>query len=277
MVLLEEENVSRVSSDLSEKSPKTELFNNATLDDFPDYWKAEIEQQLGKKTVSVDELSQIRRLGLMRIEDIDFAPIKYFVSLDELVSSGSTSKDFSPIGDVATLKKLYLAKTNLSDITFLADHKNLEKLSIGNSRVTDISVLPQLKKLKDISLKNLEIHDYSPLRQCNKIKSLDMSGCKNFDVMTISSLKLRSLILDDIILENMEFLIGQSKLEELSFDMCISKDFSVIAGLNSLTDITCPYEFFMIIKDLMDRKIRFAIKGDMTSNQYKCYEDYILK
>lgn len=238
-------------------------------------WNEFLQDYLGCVPVTNKDLAKITTLRLLNSNITDLSPLVYFNNLKELIASGLNIENFGPISHLKGLKKLYLAKTSLKDLGFLKGLRELKVLSIGNTQVKDITDLSDLPSLQQLSLENLQISDLTPLTTCKKLKSLDLSGVQSESYTVIKECtKLVSLNLSGIVLDDLEVLEGKDKLKELTFEAPKNKDYQVLKDLKNIEYVTCSFDLFKATKDIIGRKIHYAISGETSEQEWQQYRNY---
>lgn len=128
---------------------------------------------------TINELKNLKRLGLMGTNIRDLTPIKRLKNLVWLQLVLNTKvNDITPLKELKNLKVLHLVDNKISDITPLKGLKNLEVLGLNYTQVSDITPLKGLKSLKVLQLNNTLVHDLIPLKGLKNLKALDLTESK---------------------------------------------------------------------------------------------------
>ncbi|MEH0153307.1 leucine-rich repeat domain-containing protein [Limibacter armeniacum] len=260
--------VSAIDNDLS---LKRDDFN---FEELSSEWK-DIVTSSCKGKVSSDAVSKIKILSLLKHKIEDISPLKYFTGIRELILSGNPISDISPLTELSDLKILYLAKTNVQDITELAKLENLVQLSLYGLSLKDFSALSEMKKLKVLGAESSGLTTLGDIAKIKNLTDLNISNnqLESFEELTALK-KLVRLDISNTNVNDISFISQLTKLKDLSIYRTEIKDFSPLAELPSLEQITCTIEEFMVIKELLPRKVRFGISGEMTEAQKEVWLRY---
>jgi internalin A len=221
-------------------------------------------------------LADIKELRLIGENMTHIQPLKKMTGLRELVLSGNAISDLEPLIDLKDLKKLYLAKTAVVNFDALMDLKNLAHISFSNTEIKDVEPLTGLTKLKSLNIENSKVTDLETVGNIKSLTELDISKNTFNSFEPLAKLKnLAELNLAKTNVSDLSFIKELKKLNTLKIYETQVTDFSPLASLDKLNMITCSYDYFLKIKDVIPRKINYGIAGLMTDEQKQIWKDYL--
>jgi hypothetical protein len=241
-------------------------------------WKGIIANALDGKSGTFSALADVRTLRLLRENLSDLGPLEKFVGLRELILSGNPVRDITPLGRLFELKKLYLSHTEVSDIRPLRELCHLAQLNLAGLKLADVSSLKALKKLRSLALKSCTIPNLEMVSQLRGLCELDVSDAKYpaFDCLAALA-NLTDLNLAETNVRDLSFVASLQKLRTLRIWGTPVVDYSVLGQLPKLDAMTCAAPDFLVIKDIIPRKIHFGISGAMTADQKHAYHEYAMR
>ena len=122
------------------------------------------------------ELSNLRRLTLLRNGIENIGPLAGLGRLQELSLVGSVVMDLSPLQDLSGLQLLQLTSNRIVSLRPLATLTNLFSLQAGDNAIVDLSPLANLHGLVLLHLANNEIADIAPLLSMRQLLLVDLTG-----------------------------------------------------------------------------------------------------
>lgn len=225
--------------------------------------EAEVCRQLGKDTVSAEDLNGITELllvgktsfddwdsltaigsriavdgvgiddrsGIFSLEDIAAMPNLHTLSL----CNGEIS-DLSPLAG-SKIKRLALYGNNISDITPLSQCALLSELFIGNNPVSVISPLLECRQLSVLNIGMTRVSNFDVLSKLPELLSLNIAFCEYLtDLSPLAEMDdLRELTVFHADKETLELIYGMTGLVKLEV-WCSDEvpDFNSISRLGNL-------------------------------------------
>ncbi|MCG9134520.1 leucine-rich repeat domain-containing protein [Candidatus Poribacteria bacterium] len=168
-----------------------------------------------------DDLLQLDRLDLWRLDVEDLTGIEHATNLTWFSFAENDVADLSPLADLTALETLYgwsnrqivdissianltalrtlnLAACNISEINALADLTALENLNLGYNKIENIGPLANLKQLTELRLMANKIVDIRPLTHLTHLKTLWIADNLITDYRPIQALDILELIRDEV-------------------------------------------------------------------------------
>ncbi len=240
-------------------------------------WKEIVKNALRPGTSGFAALSNVKTLRFIRKEISDLSPMARFPGLRELVVSVNPIRDIMPLRHLPELKKLFLSRTLVRDIQPLRELSKLKYLNLNGLTLDDISCLKSLKKLNSLGLEGCTLPNLETVSQLKYLTELDISNAHFPEFTNLQKLEnLKELNLAGTNITDLSFIAQLKKLAALNIYNVQVKDYSVLGKLPRLGKVTCGIAEFLIIKDILPRKIQFAISGAMTKAQQIAYEEYVM-
>ncbi|MFK7907444.1 MAG: leucine-rich repeat domain-containing protein [Chitinophagales bacterium] len=261
-----------VSKDSLEKEGESFEVWYASLSDT---WKTVLLNH-SKKLDDFAAIGKLKSLNLLREGIEELKPIEKFTGLRELILSANPIKDIDSLKHLKELKKLYLSLTAVEDVSVLKDLPNLSELNLFGLKLKSLDGLLGLKKLKRLSVESTSLTDLTAIEKLKSLRELDISKNSFRSFEGLSKLtNLISLNLSNTNIQNIGCLTSLQKLKNLTLYDVEASDFSPLKQLSALQEVTCDFKDFLQIKEVLDRKINFAISGDMTEEQEEMWHNYL--
>jgi len=252
--------------------------NNLTFDvwveSLESTWKEYLNETFGSKA-SWEEVKKIKSLSLLAHEFSEIKPLQEFSGLRELILTGNPLSDLTPLMSLVHLKKLYLARTSIKSIDDILDLPNLTQLSLFDTKVNSIDGISKLTNLKSLSIESTCIQDITDIGKLKKLIELDLSKNEFLSFEPLRTLKnLRDLNLSKTNINDLNIIGELSKLESLTIYDTKVVDFKVLESLLKLNNITCSFEYFLKIKEVIKHEVNFGIAGKMSEEQKQYWRNY---
>jgi internalin A len=180
--------------------------------------------------------------------------------------------DITGIECLRALTSVNFADNSVGEpLSLLAELPNLTTLDLSDDYLDDISELATLTQLRSLNLRGNDITDISPLTDLVNLEVLDLYGNGGFSFVTtdISPLagmtKLKSLLLDRLIIDDLSPLSSLGELEQLSLGGVTITDASPLADLTTLTSLNLRSTMLSDLSDLSTLTKLTTL--DVSSNQ----------
>jgi len=246
-----------------------------TLDDI---WKKVIENQVHGKP-SFESIEKTRRLLLFDkgITDESLRTIVNFTGLKEAILTGNPISNITPLFELENLKKLYLASTYVKNVDQIKKLEALRQLSLYHVKLDSLAGISEMKKLKDLGLSNTGLKSLEEVSLVQSLSVLNISNNRFESFEPLGKLKnLTDLDISTTNLESISFMSDLNKLKSLTLYEVSVSDFTPLLGLEKLMYLTTSFSDFQKISAMFDRKLSFAICGEMTEKEDQIYSDYQL-
>ncbi|PHS03548.1 MAG: hypothetical protein COA78_17710 [Blastopirellula sp.] len=123
----------------------------------------------------IQQLNNIRWLGISDSQVTDLAPLTHLTQLEDLTIFQTPVKDYSPLKDIKSLERFSADQCNISDLSSFSGLTQLHFLTLREPNVTDLTPLAKLVTLRGISLRSLKAKDLSPLDKLPNLRHLSLS------------------------------------------------------------------------------------------------------
>ena len=234
--------------------------------EFPNITELHIgSYQLKDESALLGRFPNLQSLHLNDVENISFAPIAQFNSIETLsvLNSTVTNGDYTGLSGCTGMTYISISETVVEDLSWVSGMTMLERLEIRNEsspHITDISALSNHTELKYVYLNNCQIADLTPLRAstqlytvelndnqlvslagletCTKLNTLKAAGNHITDISALESCtSLSDLNLSDNRITDISALSNCQELITLVLNDNPIGDASVLAGCDRLVDL----------------------------------------
>ena len=164
----------------------------------------------------LNQLKNLKRLGLSFNQIVDLTPISQLKNLNLLKLDGNQIVDLTPLNQLKNLRLLYLGRNQIVDLTPISQLKNLQWLYLSANQITDLTPISELNSLNLLNLDSNQIVDLTPISQLKNLQWLYLSANQITDLTPLNQLKnLRLLYLDDNRIADLTSLNQLKNLQEL--------------------------------------------------------------
>lgn len=262
----------------SESGPQEQ--NDLSFEDWAESlenpWKDYFNEAFPSRA-SWEAIRKVKKLNLLGREFSDIKPLEEFRGLRELILTANPVSDLSPLKSLENLRKLYLAKTPVKSIHDISELSNLTQLSLFDTKLNSLEEISKLDKLKSLSIESTSVQDIAELGKLKKLVELDLSNNEFTSFEPLGALKnLKDLNLASTNIDDLTMLSELTKLESLKIYDTQVVDFKVLASLKKLNSITCSYDYFLQIKEVIKHEVNFGISGKMSEKQKTYWMNYNL-
>ena len=239
-----------------------------------DNWQAIIKEN-GWHNSQLKKIPQATSLNLMRCGLKDLTPITRFIGLRKLILTANPVRDIAPLAQLKQLKKLFLSKTSVKSLEPLNQLPKLRQLNLYNTSVRHFGYIPVLDSLRSLCVEATGLPSLHEVTQMHNLRDLDLSNNQLNGFKTLANLQhLERLNVARTNVEDIDFFADMPSLRKLILFEAPIKDYGVLGQLPELKEIVCTFEAFMVIKNLLPRKINFVISDEMTGKEREAYYDY---
>lgn len=192
----------------------------------------------------------------------DISQLEHVSGLKNYSNNGPLPKNISKLkllDDITSIRFANASSTELSKIDFppnisslnleeIADDEwkwfeklpNLTSLTISGTLGTNLNHISNFTKLKSLSLRNMELSDIGFLENFHELKNLALRGMPRIEsCSSISRLRaLQELHLHQIPLASLEIIQGLPLIKLYLTELKFLHDFSPIAGMQALTELS---------------------------------------
>lgn len=208
-----------------------------------------IEKFKGER-VAISTLQEQTRLMISKgAMTISLAPIAYMTKLRKLIIHDCTIRDFESICGATELKKIYLVSCTFDyeKLSALARLPKLKELYLGKMPLSDIRCLAESKSLKILGLRNLEQFDATQLTLFSKLQELEIDEILIDNLDFLKAYKaLKVLEFHNVQIANLDFLQYLKKLTRFKLEEKVQEE----RGLQFLKELLGLKEFDYPVSDM---------------------------
>ncbi|MBA4056517.1 MAG: hypothetical protein C0490_17510, partial [Marivirga sp.] len=252
--------------DLPGKPELTDVDKNyhSWLDIAPDNWRALIDANCNFQGLGFVAPAYITRFypGKLPVDDLKY--IHYFKNVREVILSGTKLKEVPELESLPLIKVLFLSNSAVEDINPLKNLKRLRDLSLNKLNITDLSALQDLP-LIELNLEHTKVRDLKSVSEIVTLEKLNISYTKISSGEALVNLTgLRSLNISGSAITYLSFLDRIKWLKELAIYGLETDNYEPLFRSTNITNVTCSFDVFRILRKAWTHKVNFAIQGEMT-------------
>ena len=137
----------------------------------------------------LNQLKNLKRLGLSFNQIVDLTPISQLNSLNLLKLDGNRIVDLTPLNQLKNLRALGLGRNQIVDLTPISQLNSLRFLVLDSNQVVDLTPISQLNSLRLLFLDSNQIVDLTPISQLKNLQWLHLSYNQITDLTPLNQLK----------------------------------------------------------------------------------------
>lgn len=225
------------------------LKNLPPLDDLPFVTQASIKFLRGPLD-ELAKLTNLRRLSISFVGQVNLEPIGRLDRLEVLVISDSRFSSIEPLRNLTRLEALDLSYTNVVDLRPIARLRNLRSLNLRGSRVSDLTPISNLTKLESLNISRTRVTSLRPIAKLDSLaKGAKQTGYQ-YDQHTFGGILYTGAPLDDPLFARLAGQRKKDRTEAVLRHLRTSKDNEDAVDtewdditLSNLSAVPTPFEF----------------------------------
>ena len=291
---------------LTDQTKSKEGLRHITLDDctgIKDYsflgdaaWTTvSLKNQTGFTDLSLINMSEVSELNFSGTGVSDISALGDAGALEELDISSTQVSDISPLAGLPELTTVIARDTKVTSIDALSDVSELQGINFSGCSIGNIGRHFNTLKMKSINLAGCGIKDMGPFSDCTILTYLnltnnpdleDLSWLNNLNYPSLEALlfsgtgldaedlqfisscpEIKTLTLDGIQTENLDFCKGAVKLEYLSAQGCGLKSISGLSFSEKLSNVYLGFNEITNIEGLTSLSPTYGTEIDLSCNK----------